>query len=404
MAHPADPRIEARARRRNVPTARTTGAWARSPHGADSIVPAPSPPRGKARDMEPKASPLDKLETWLGLRAADAPAPQPARAPAPRRPAENAQPAHTGSAAQVLARSGKTVDALVHPVAPADTLPSISLRYGADANVVRRSNRLWIGDAVQMRSELYIPVACCRWKPPHAQILVLERAADGSLSTQVELVDESSARGVQVAAVDTDDLLVSGRATPNYGESGLDDLLAEQRERRERGERGASSRPGPAAKPARVQAHAPDSERDVWQPNVWRFNDAGARQQRDAQAPRHSGDVIFETEGDLLGLDEPHEPPRDAPRAPVRAYASQGSDLLGEVAQTLGPNSGAAAHWVRPIHDSLPTAPRPRAQGGRTVGSLFGDMVRGRISVEDAFGAAVNEFQSPRSRGAMLPL
>lgn len=296
------------------------------------------------RHTPPPQSTLDRLENWLGLRASPPPAP---RAPAPAPTPAPARPADTGSAAQVLgARSdAHHVDVLVHRVAPSDTLTSIALRYGANVTDVRRSNRLWLGDAVQMRTALYIPVACCRWKPPHAEIRVLERAPDGSLGPQLELVDADGRHAVTVEKG------TRTRGPQDYGASGVDDLLEDLRARP------ALAKPSTrATEPARAPAPQPPRE--------------------PAPAPAPA----------------PAPPPLPASRPPraARARPAPRRPLLDDLSQSLAPNTGTAAHWVRPIHESVPDARlRPRPSG-----SIFGDMVRGRISVEDAVGAALHEIHA----------
>ncbi|WFD36525.1 hypothetical protein MCUN1_003408 [Malassezia cuniculi] len=428
MAQPLDRRVGARARRRNVAASvPASPAWMRdSPHEQIAVdTPRSPPPRSKGHAAAPQISAIDRLESWLGIKD-DANASATTRVSAgasgipgasgasvtPRnqapRPAEHTKTPRAGSAAQVLGTSRNAVDVLVHPVAPTDTLPSIALKYGADVNVLRRSNRLWLGDAVQMRTALYIPVDCCLWKPPHADIRVLERAPDGSLHTQIELVGEEHAQQVAVAAADETDLLFFDK-NEDYGETGLDDLLGGGGTGTGTGTHTSTDRKrrAPAAALARESRTPPRTQSDdPWQPNVWHVDGSERRRAVQRAPPRPTvpvprGDVLFNNEDDLLGLDEPDSA---APKAPVRAYVSHTTDLLDDISQSLAPNTGAAAHWVRPIHDSLPNAPRPRPQPGRTVGGIFGDMVRGRISVEDAFGAAMQELQSPRSRNAVLPL
>ena len=54
-------------------------------------------------------------------------------------------------------------DALVylHHVAPEDTLAGITIRYSCQANVLRRANRMWPNDTVQVRKVLVLPVDAC---------------------------------------------------------------------------------------------------------------------------------------------------------------------------------------------------------------------------------------------------
>lgn len=333
-------RAEAQPRRRHAPPReRGTPIW--------DIDMDDDDPRHAPRPQ----STLDRLENWLGLRASPAPAPSAPPAPPAHAPA---RPADTGSAAQVLGAHSDAhlVDVLVHHVAPSDTLSSIALRYGADVTDVRRSNRLWLGDAVQMRAALYIPVACCRWKPPHAEIRVLERAPDGSLGAQVELV---GADGRHAVAVEKG---TRTRGPQDYGASGVDDLLEDLRARPVHAKPSTSApQPARAAAPRPPRAAAPEP------------------------APERAPEPLLEPLPAPLPADRP---PRARPARPARRA------LLDDLSQSLAPNTGTAAHWVRPIHESVPDARAPP----RPSGSLFGDMVRGRISVEDAVGAALHEIHA----------
>ncbi|KAF2226165.1 hypothetical protein BDZ85DRAFT_258700 [Elsinoe ampelina] len=57
-------------------------------------------------------------------------------------------------------------DALVylHNVKPDDTLAGITIRYGCNANVLRKANRMWPNDKVQVRRVLTLPVDACTSK------------------------------------------------------------------------------------------------------------------------------------------------------------------------------------------------------------------------------------------------
>ena len=54
-------------------------------------------------------------------------------------------------------------DALVyvHPVQPTDTVMGIAIKYGCQESVVRKANRLWANDSMQLRRLAYIPVNAC---------------------------------------------------------------------------------------------------------------------------------------------------------------------------------------------------------------------------------------------------
>jgi len=320
---------------------------------------------------------LDRLEDWLGLKSGSSSSAQ-SSASAPR-PGPS-RTTHQGTSAP----TGR-VDVLVHEVAPADTLEGISLRYGADAHIVRRSNKLWPGDAVQMREQLYIPLASCRKRPPHAPSQTMHRHTDGSLHAVQGPQDAdapASDSEWQLTSVETDQLkfFAGERARPTrgiptgpMGDSGLDDLLEWQDAQRE----SMALRPAPS--PAPVVPAPPVSRDAAWEPNKR-----------------------------TLGVKAPERPPVDVADEPLlQQLASpepEATPQRTDLFRGTLPNSGAAAHWMRPIHESLP-AHAPQARGPRPVNAshLLSGVMSGRVRVEEAVGAAMNELRQAVNRGPRRP-
>ncbi|KAK6517206.1 hypothetical protein TWF506_007080 [Arthrobotrys conoides] len=52
----------------------------------------------------------------------------------------------------------------IHKVQPTDTLAGVLLAYDIEPGVLRKANRLWPNDSIQMRSRLYLPVGECAVK------------------------------------------------------------------------------------------------------------------------------------------------------------------------------------------------------------------------------------------------
>lgn len=52
----------------------------------------------------------------------------------------------------------------IHKVQPTDTLAGVLLAYDIEPGVLRKANRLWPNDSIQMRSQLYLPVGECAVK------------------------------------------------------------------------------------------------------------------------------------------------------------------------------------------------------------------------------------------------
>ncbi|KAI3613381.1 hypothetical protein CBS9595_004214 [Malassezia furfur] len=330
------------------------------------------------------ATALDRLEDWLGLRSAAPAAHRPRPTPAPQAPTQP-QPGSVARTARGAPDTGaSTVDVLVHTVAPSDTVEGIALRYGADARVVRRSNRLWPGDAAQMRERIYIPVVSCKWRPADAHIQERTQHADGSFHPP------DAGASVAREQVGREALGFFGAAPAPYsdhGESGVDDLLRLQQARRERTDAAADALPlrtrTPAAPSVPVRAPAPHED---WRPNVWTFGPTRAR----AAPASPERETLFDAGDDA---DDAHAPSTSAlGRETQRATHT---NLLDDLLRGPPTNTGAAANWVRPIHwgESLPAPPGARAEAPMSFASLLGDMAHARARVEDAVGAAMSELR-----------
>jgi len=56
---------------------------------------------------------------------------------------------------------GEDTLAYIHKVRPTDTLEGVVIMYNIYPSALRRANRLWMGDSIQWRKELYLPVDEC---------------------------------------------------------------------------------------------------------------------------------------------------------------------------------------------------------------------------------------------------
>ncbi|KAF3903822.1 hypothetical protein AA313_de0206527 [Arthrobotrys entomopaga] len=61
-------------------------------------------------------------------------------------------------------RENEDVLVYVHKVQPTDTLAGVLLIYDIEPTALRKANRLWPNDSIQMRSQLYLPVCDCAVK------------------------------------------------------------------------------------------------------------------------------------------------------------------------------------------------------------------------------------------------
>lgn len=133
----------------------------------------------KGRPINTVETTLDRLEDWFGLKQQHHQHPQ-----------SSTQPHRTASSSTPSSRHDDHVRVLIHPVAPTDTLSSLALHYGADIQVLRKSNKLWPGDPVQIRKVIYIPVDSCKHRPPNAEIKVVP-IREGYVSSSGAATDPS---------------------------------------------------------------------------------------------------------------------------------------------------------------------------------------------------------------------
>ncbi|SPO37952.1 uncharacterized protein PSFLO_03429 [Pseudozyma flocculosa] len=241
------------------------------------------------------------------------------------------------------------------------------------------------------------------------------------------------------------------------GDSGLDDLLKqrsdeapEDRPRKSAAAPTANARPSLLSHVSDLSSTATSDNHDVdsdadWKPNVWKFGESRSRSARGSESRpsvgADSGGVVFDAG---IESDRHHAPSaagdhlsasvhavngpssyagwNDAP--PPDAIVAKAYDggagyrkrqhqkhhrLLHDLAAGLPANTGAASKWARPINfgDSLPPsvpvasgsigrsgAISPLPPGGKGFGRLLNDTIRGRISVEGALGAALDEVRT----------
>ncbi|KAJ9475235.1 LysM domain-containing protein [Pseudozyma hubeiensis] len=154
----------------------------------------------KGRPINSVETTLDRLEDWFGLKQGQQQQQQQRRTTTSRR---------TAASASSSAAHQDQVRVLIHPVAPTDTLSSLALHYGADIQVLRKSNKLWPGDPVQIRKLIYIPVDSCKHRPPNAEIKVVPTTAGGAVSsTDTGSANASSSNTlIFVSKADQEDLL-----------------------------------------------------------------------------------------------------------------------------------------------------------------------------------------------------
>ncbi|WFD44919.1 hypothetical protein MPSI1_003593 [Malassezia psittaci] len=388
-----------------------------------------------------KVTTLDRLEDWLGLRTASSSQPS-LRIPTPTPKNNSVQSAslHTRASASfrnysdapsssAQASSSHTVDVLVHEVTPQDTIEGIALRYGADARIVRRSNRLWPGDAAQMREQIYIPIISCTWQPSDARIQLVTKHADGSMEPLNR--DSASACPVARQQVDRETLGYFGAkpSTPPdaFGESGMDDLLQLQQDRRNQTHSDHPSfplqkRPEHRATKSNPVINRPTSmdraQQEEWRPNVWKFGAQSSRSKPSKEsipyagkpAPRSSSHTLFDADDhETNSASDPQQAElfKDTPK--------KTTDVFDELLRGPVTNPGAAANWVRPIHwgESLPAVRGVASEPGTSFASLLPNLGNARHRLETFVDAAVQEFRSvsqshsthrPNNRQESLPM
>ncbi|KAI5366370.1 Putative LysM and putative peptidoglycan-binding domain-containing protein 1-4 [Septoria linicola] len=91
----------------------------------------------------------------------------------------------TAASAPPSEGDGRDALAYIHHVTKNDTLAGITIRYNISANMLRKANRMWPNDSVQMRKTLFLPVDACgvKGKPATAAEMDLLGSESESLST-----------------------------------------------------------------------------------------------------------------------------------------------------------------------------------------------------------------------------
>ncbi|KAL9940910.1 hypothetical protein V8E36_000398 [Tilletia maclaganii] len=349
---------------------------------------------------------------------------------------------------------------VVHAVKPTDTLSSIALRYGTDVNTMLRANRMWPGDAVQMRAEIFIPLLNCKRTPPDTVIrakaaIANSAALSGSRSpsasgTSPSVLSSREGPGAESLPSATASTATAGGIiiplAPGFNKPTVHSHS-----------KAASSVAG-SSSASRQDHSGREGDRD-WKPNKWTLGSASSSSatggSRSSVSASEGTSYTASSGGHTESSSRRELPSRtssasgvtdrgeenerastgwnDAPAPNARvARAYQGGTrrtghhrLLQDLAAGLPPNTGAAANWQRPINDSLPVPQNPalgppRRDGRRTgsqsgtsrpsnatigpgislrapspgLGKIFSDAFRGRMSVEDAFEAAVQSVSS----------
>ncbi|MCJ1390009.1 hypothetical protein MMC18_002867 [Xylographa bjoerkii] len=74
----------------------------------------------------------------------------------------------------------------VHHVQPSDTLVGVAIKYNCPVAVLRKANRLWANDAIQIRDTVYLPVDSCgvRGRKVPEPTATLDLLGDGSSSIE----------------------------------------------------------------------------------------------------------------------------------------------------------------------------------------------------------------------------
>lgn len=94
----------------------------------------------------------------------------------------------------------------VHHVSKADTLAGITIRYNINANALRKANRMWPNDTIQIRQTLLLPVDACAVKGrpvpgPGEEIDLLGSESEALSSLQAEEVPAQPSLTVQRADI-----------------------------------------------------------------------------------------------------------------------------------------------------------------------------------------------------------
>ncbi|SPC61379.1 uncharacterized protein UHOD_03020 [Ustilago sp. UG-2017b] len=355
----------------------------------------------------PVAGTLDRLQDWFGLK--DEQQQQQQRSSSSRNP-----------------DGDQEVRVLIHPVTPTDTLSSLALHYGADIQVLRKSNKLWPGDPVQMRKLIYIPVESCKHRPRNAEIKVMPTRG-GAVSSAESLASVRVNDPISDFMPDTNKAYtdctpqLSG-FVPRGQAVHVAKVAADQLRFFASNHRNSPPELGGDVSSSNASRFDDDDD-DQWKANTWHFGGASTMS-RSQHRHNHSSNVrVHAADRD----ESPHHrssrwneapPPHaivaeayDGGKAHQRRRAQKSHPLLYDLAAGLPANTGAASKWARPIQfgDSLPDGRSGASISGRGgakaggIAKLIDDTIRGRISVEAALqgalqGVTANTLQPTQQR------
>ncbi|MCJ1314776.1 hypothetical protein MMC15_000088 [Xylographa vitiligo] len=101
----------------------------------------------------------------------------------------------------------------LHHVQPSDTLVGVAIKYNCPVAVLRKANRLWANDAIQIRHTLYLPVDACgvRGRKVPEPIASLELLPD-----RKSIVGESTPQYTATTARPNSDSLRDPQSSPSF--------------------------------------------------------------------------------------------------------------------------------------------------------------------------------------------
>ncbi|MCJ1294344.1 hypothetical protein MMC34_005902 [Xylographa carneopallida] len=101
----------------------------------------------------------------------------------------------------------------LHHVQPSDTLAGVAIKYNCPVAVLRKANRLWANDAIQIRRTIYLPVDSCgvRGRKILEPVVVLDYLPDRSSS-----IEEYSPQKTPTTAQQNLDTLGDPQSSPLF--------------------------------------------------------------------------------------------------------------------------------------------------------------------------------------------
>ena len=202
-------------------------------------------------------------------------------------------------------------DALVyiHTVQPGDTMAGLSIKYDCPQAVLRKANRLWPNDSIQIRKVAYLPVDSCG---------IRGRKVPSPDTTDIDIAERSA------SSMSNGKQSEDSECTPTISESNPDWFVPATPKVRERPQH-TTAFPGTATSPSQVTKSITDET--PWVPHLWVQVDTFPAPIQIARLPRRALGFFPPTRRkSITNAYSDTTPPRSAATPPLLSTSSPRRD------------------------------------------------------------------------------